>query len=168
MRPYCIYLGFQMCKYGSLSQHFLKRICPLIEKTNNTRTVQSESFEFTSVLFDQGFQIWVDGNWLKCHLRVFCINSIVPYFVVYYVIPLKILFEPSYTVCTHCDINSCERKKVVIHDVAHCDLILCYVYAMKVISVKWHQVSHTTDSVLLSWLHCSSPNSASRVPIRPG
>ena len=77
----------------------------------------------------------------------------------------KILFWASYTVWTHCDINSCERKKVVIHDVAHCDLILCYVYAMKVISVKWHQVSHTTDSVLLSWLHCSSP---SRVPIRPG
>ena len=80
----------------------------------------------------------------------------------------KILFGASYSVCTHCDINSCERKKVVIHDVAHCDLILCYVYAMKVISVKWHQVSHTTDSVLLSWLHCSSPSSASRVPIRPG
>ena len=80
----------------------------------------------------------------------------------------KLLFGASYTVCTHCDINSCERKKVVIHDVAHCDLILCYVYAMKVISVKWHQVSHTTDSVLLSWLHCSSPSSASRVPIRPG
>ena len=80
----------------------------------------------------------------------------------------KILFGASYTVWTHCDINSCERKKVVIHDVAHCDLILCYVYAMKVISVKWHQVSHTTDSVLLSWLHCSSPSSASRVPIRPG
>ena len=31
-----------MCKYGSLSQHFLKRICPLIEKTNKELETQKD------------------------------------------------------------------------------------------------------------------------------
>ena len=34
----------------------------LIGKNNNTRTVQAESSKFASVLFDQGFQIWVGWN----------------------------------------------------------------------------------------------------------
>ena len=33
-----------------------------IGKNNNTRTVQAESSKFASVLFDQGFQIWVGWN----------------------------------------------------------------------------------------------------------
>ena len=56
-----------------------------IGKNNNTRTVQAESSKFASVLFDQGFQIWVGWNWAKRHLLVFCIDPIVPGFVVYYV-----------------------------------------------------------------------------------
>ena len=56
-----------------------------IGKNNNTRTVQAESSKFASVLFDQGFQIWVGWNWLERHLSVFCIDPIVPGFVVYYV-----------------------------------------------------------------------------------
>ena len=58
---------------------------PLIGKNNNTRTVQAESSKFASVLFNQGFQIWVGWNWLERHLSVFCIDPIVPGFVVYYV-----------------------------------------------------------------------------------
>ena len=53
-----------------------------IGKNNNTRTVQAESSKFASVLFDQGFQIWVGWNWLERHLSVFCIDPIVPGFVV--------------------------------------------------------------------------------------
>ena len=56
-----------------------------IGKNNNTHTVQAESSKFASVLFDQGFQIWVGWNWSERHLLVFCINPIVPGFVVYYV-----------------------------------------------------------------------------------
>ena len=33
-----------------------------IGKNKNTRTVQAESSKFASVLFDQGFQIWVGWN----------------------------------------------------------------------------------------------------------
>ena len=47
--------------------------------------MQAESSKFSSVLFDQGFQIWVGWNWSERHLLVFCINPIVPGFVVYYV-----------------------------------------------------------------------------------
>ena len=56
-----------------------------IGKNNNTRTVQAESSKFASVLFDQGFQIWVGWNWSERHLSVFCIDPIVPGFVLYYV-----------------------------------------------------------------------------------
>ena len=47
--------------------------------------MQAESSKFASVLFEQGFQIWVGWNWSECHLTVFCIDPIVPDFVVYYV-----------------------------------------------------------------------------------
>ena len=33
-----------------------------IGKNSNTRTEQAESSKFASVLFDQGFQIWVGWN----------------------------------------------------------------------------------------------------------
>ena len=59
-----------------------------IGKNNNTRTVQAESSKFASVLFDQGFQIWIGWNWSERHLSVFCIDPIVPSFVVYYQIKL--------------------------------------------------------------------------------
>ena len=55
----------------------------------------------------------------------------------------KILFEASYTVCTRCDINSCERKKVVIHDVAHSDLIL---QVLTLPSVDRHTISLTLET----------------------
>ena len=40
-----------------------------------------QTSKFASVLFDQGFQIWVSWNWSERHLTVFCIDPIVP---VYY------------------------------------------------------------------------------------
>ena len=52
-----------------------------IGKNKNTRTVLAESSRFASVLFDHGFQIWVGWNWSEHHLTVFCIDLIVPGFV---------------------------------------------------------------------------------------
>ena len=46
----------------------------VVWKNNNTRTGQALSFKFASVLFDQGFQIWVVWNWLERHLSIFCID----------------------------------------------------------------------------------------------
>ena len=65
--------------------HFVQKILQNIGKNNNTRTVQTELSKFASVSFDQGFQIWVGWNWSEHHLTVFCIDPIVPCFVVYYV-----------------------------------------------------------------------------------
>ena len=63
-----------------------------IGKNNNTRTVQAESSKFLSVLFDQGFQIWVGWILSELHLTVFCIDLIVPGFVVYYVNDAGLMF----------------------------------------------------------------------------
>ena len=46
--------------------------------------MQAESSKFASVLFDQGFQIWVGWNRLERHLLVLYIDRITPGFVVYY------------------------------------------------------------------------------------
>ena len=54
-------------------------------KNNNAHNVQAESSKFASVLFDQGFQVWVGWNWSECHLLVFWMDPIVHGFDVYYV-----------------------------------------------------------------------------------
>ena len=82
-----VYFSVLSCwrlKRALLSQ-LLSRQSKTEAKSNNTLTVQAESSKFASVLFDQEFQIWVDWNWLERHLLVFCIDPIVPGFVVYYV-----------------------------------------------------------------------------------
>ena len=47
-----------------------------IEKNNDIRTVQSESSTFTSVSFDQGFQIWAGWNWCKETSKVKCVSHL--------------------------------------------------------------------------------------------
>ena len=93
--------AYSFQKNSSYSLYFTKQIkkkfhlVPIvfhaIGKNNNTHTVQAESSKFASVLFDQGFQIWVRRNLSKHHLTVFCIDLITPGFVVYYVNKWKYL-----------------------------------------------------------------------------
>jgi hypothetical protein len=58
-------------KIKSIHVPFVSLIYLSIGKNNNTRTVQAESSDFASVLFDQGFQVWVNCTWLCCLLCQF-------------------------------------------------------------------------------------------------
>ena len=81
-----------------------------IGKNNNTRTVQAESSKFASVLFDQGFQVWVGWNRLECHLTVFCIDRITPGFVVYFVNSPHLILCPVANVGHHCTLEDFVSK----------------------------------------------------------
>ena len=94
--------------HGPCLANLQERCSVGIGKNNNTRTVQAESSKFASVSFDQGFQIWVGWNWSECHLTVFCINPIVPGFVVYYV--NSFTTANWWTWCSDIDVSIVEKK----------------------------------------------------------
>ena len=60
-----------------------------IRLLNNKFHWLSPSGGHHSLLFDQGFQKMASWDWLKRHLTVFCIDEIVPSYVVYLVISVN-------------------------------------------------------------------------------
>ena len=90
----------------------------IFQKTQNRSTgghtvLAKSSSKLASVSFDQGFQIWVGWNWSEHHLSVFCIDPIVPGFVVYYVNcdlrhwPRCALLSWPMLTTLHCTLNDC-------------------------------------------------------------